>query len=281
MKAPLACAGKIIPGQFLGVTAPLADARFAVLLLPFEKTTSHRKGTRLGPSRLIEGSLGLELFDEELGLQTYKAGIHTLSLPPSGRGAAGYFPMVRAEVSRLIGKGKTVFSVGGEHSLSQATIPPHIERWPGLSVLHFDAHADLRPTYEGSPHNHACALYPAFALSRCPGRHPPWLKKRPTSWERASRPFSCTSTATSALTEGARSPTNTVLSLHRPRRVRLSVMPGGHRSPAVSSDDRPRPSAPVVRAKKVVGRRHHGASPPPDDVSSELAASKLMYRLMG
>jgi agmatinase len=50
--------------------------------------------------------------------------------------------------------------IGGEHSVTQGLIPPFQKKYKGLSILHFDAHADLRPEYEGSPHNHASALYP-------------------------------------------------------------------------------------------------------------------------
>ena len=52
------------------------------------------------------------------------------------------------------------FFLGGEHRITQALLPPFLKKYPDLSVLHFDAHADLRKTYEGSAHNHACALYP-------------------------------------------------------------------------------------------------------------------------
>lgn len=258
-----------------------------MLLLPFEKTTSHRKGTRLGPSRLIEGSLGLELFDEELQRQTYKAGIHTLSLPPSGRNAAGYFPKVRAEVSRLLGKGKTVFSVGGEHSLSQATIPPHLERWPDLSILHFDAHADLRPTHEGSPFNHACALYPA-------SRQAPVVQVGIRSVAEEEAHLVGAGKVTTflmhehrdirALTKKVlRSLTNTVY---------LSIDLDGFDPSVVPGVGTPQPGGflwhdtldllrSVVSSRKVVGVDIMELAPFSDDVSSELAASKLMYRLMG
>ncbi|XRK14833.1 agmatinase [Elusimicrobium posterum] len=55
----------------------------------------------------------------------------------------------------------TPFYIGGEHSVSQALIDPYINKYKNLSVLHFDAHADLREEYYDDPHSHACALYPA------------------------------------------------------------------------------------------------------------------------
>jgi agmatinase len=284
---PLVCAGEPVPGQFLGVTAPLKDARFAVLLLPFEKTTSHRKGTGKGPAALLAGSMGLELYDEELRAQTYRAGIHTLTLPPGRQDAAAYFPLVRREVSRLLDMGKTVFSVGGEHSLSQATIPPHLERWPGLSVLHFDAHADLRPSYEGSAHNHACALYPASR--RCPVVQ---VGIRSVAEEEAHL-------------VGAGKVTTFLMHEHRdvpsliPKVLKaltgdvyLSLDLDGFDPSVAPGVGTPQPGGflwhealdllrTVVQGRRVVGADIMELCPSPNDVSSELAASKLMYRLMG
>ncbi|MGH7319551.1 MAG: hypothetical protein ACRELA_07990 [Candidatus Rokuibacteriota bacterium] len=77
----LRSAGEIVRGQFLGIDAPADKASFAVLLLPFERTTSYKKGTGRGPEALLDGSLGVELWDEEIARQTYKSGIHTVALP--------------------------------------------------------------------------------------------------------------------------------------------------------------------------------------------------------
>ncbi len=160
-------AGDVLPGKFLGVDVPLEKARFVVLPIPYERTTSYKKGTVLGPEKFIEGSQGLELWDEELQVQTYKRGIHTLPAVVCDEDAETLFPKLENEVLRLARmKRKTLFSIGGEHSLSQVTIAAFAKVYPGLNVLHFDAHADLRPTYEGTPHNHACALYPASRMCR-------------------------------------------------------------------------------------------------------------------
>ncbi|MBI4678861.1 MAG: agmatinase [Elusimicrobia bacterium] len=268
--------------------APLRDARFTVLLLPFERTTCHRKGTRKGPPRFIEGSLGLERWDEELRQQTYKAGIHTLELPPRGQAARRYFPRVEAEVSRILSLGgKTLFSIGGEHSLSQAIIPPFLKRWPGLSILHFDAHADLRPAYEGTPFSHACALYP---VSRnCPVVQ---VGIRSVAEEEARL-------------VGQGEVTTFLMHEHRDIRklaakalraltdtVYLSIDLDGFDPSVVPGVGTPQPGGfswhealdllrTVVRAKKVVGVDVMELCPLEDDVSSEVAASKLVYRLMG
>jgi arginase family enzyme len=61
-------------------------------------------------------------------------------------------------VKKLLADGKFVGVLGGEHTISQAPIKAHLEKYPGLSVIHFDAHADLRESYEGSKYSHACIM---------------------------------------------------------------------------------------------------------------------------
>jgi agmatinase len=163
-----------IPGsgvpEFLGMrgeNSALERARFLVLPVPYEQTTTYMKGTFHGPRALLEASPQLELYDEELDQETWRAGIHTLPLFPSDEPAALFFPKLTARVAELAAlTGKTLFVVGGEHSLTQATVPAYAAVYPRLSVLHFDAHADLRAEHEGTPYSHACALYPASMLCR-------------------------------------------------------------------------------------------------------------------
>jgi len=156
--------------DFLGIRgdkSSIERARFIVLPVPYEKTTSYKKGTFYGPRALLEASGQVELYDEELGRETWKEGICTLPFFTSEEPAERFFPRLTARAGELADlKGKTLFVVGGEHSLTQATVPAYAKRYPRLSVLHFDAHADLRSEFEGTPHNHACALYPASRL--CP-----------------------------------------------------------------------------------------------------------------
>jgi agmatinase len=142
--------------------ASLEAARFVVLPVPYETTTSYRKGTKNGPAALMEASAQVELYDEELRRETWKMGVHTLPPMASDEPAEVFFPRLEAKVAEIAKlEDKTLFTIGGEHSLTQALIPPFAKVHKGLSVLHFDAHADLRAEYHGTPHSHACALYPA------------------------------------------------------------------------------------------------------------------------
>ncbi len=147
--------------------ASLRDAAFAVLPVPYERTVSYGKGTRLGPAAIIEASPQVELWDEETKAETWKKGIFTAEAADCSLPEARFFPALERTVDGLLGAtGAVPFFLGGEHSITQALLPPFIRRHKRLSVLHFDAHADLRVEYRGSRHSHACAVYPASRTNR-------------------------------------------------------------------------------------------------------------------
>ena len=149
------------PIQFLGAEPEPGDqarARYAILPLPYGKTVSYQRGTERGPAALLTASQNLETYDEDLGFEPCRAGIWTapaLALEALAPGAVQ--ERVRARAEALLEAGKFLIGVGGEHSLTPPLVAAHRERYPDLSVLSVDAHADLRETYEGSAHNHACA----------------------------------------------------------------------------------------------------------------------------
>jgi len=135
----------------------IKSASFVIVPIPYEKTTSYGKGTKYGPKAILSASTQLELWDEELKEETYKKGIFTTKPLKFSN-----FSELEKNVEKLLTqiKGIPVF-LGGEHSITQALIPPFKKIYKDLSVLHFDAHADLRLEYENSKISHACALYPA------------------------------------------------------------------------------------------------------------------------
>lgn len=152
---------------FLGEKFNTEKARFLVLPIPYERTTSFRKGTRHGPKAFLEASDQLELYDEELDQETWLEGIHTFPMMISSQSAEKFFPKLTSYVEKIARmQEKTLFVIGGEHSLTQAIVPAYLKHYPNLSVLHFDAHADLRSEYEGTPYSHACALYPASRVCK-------------------------------------------------------------------------------------------------------------------
>jgi len=140
----------------------LAAARFLILPVPYEKTTSYGKGTGKGPAAILNSSWQVEFWDEEAKREIWKEGIVTLAPFDCKQGERSFFKNLEKEVAGLLAafKGIPIF-LGGEHSITQGLLPPFQKKYRDLSILHFDAHADLRPEYEGSPHSHASALYPA------------------------------------------------------------------------------------------------------------------------
>jgi len=150
-----------LPQNFLGIPEeenPRAGSRVLVLPVPYERTVSYGVGTRNGPAAIVEASRFVELYDDELDVEPYRAGVHTL--PPWHPELPEPDAMVEELESLsagLISAGQFLFTLGGEHSISPPVIRAHAARYPGLSILHFDAHGDLRDEYEGSRNSHACA----------------------------------------------------------------------------------------------------------------------------
>jgi agmatinase len=144
------------------------SARVVLVPVPFEATTSYGGGTSRGPAAILEASRQVDLFDIETG-KPYAAGICMLPEPAfpqsSTRAPAAVNPIssqvnawVRDTCTRWLSRGKIVGTIGGDHSISFGAIAAHAERFPGLGVLHFDAHADLRHEYEGFDHSHASIM---------------------------------------------------------------------------------------------------------------------------
>lgn len=150
-----------LPQNFLGIPEDenRADtARVRVLPVPYERTVSYGVGTRNGPSAIIEASSFVELYDDELDAEPYRAGVHTLApWLPENPEPDRMVEELEALADGLVADGRFLFMFGGEHSISPPVIRAHARRYPGLSILHFDAHGDLRDEYEGSRNSHACA----------------------------------------------------------------------------------------------------------------------------
>src|SRR5437868_13562119 len=100
----------------------------------------------------------MELYDEETDAEVYKLGIHTLtgseSIDPPEQMMNSLYDRAR----ELVSTDKFITMIGGEHSVSAPVIRAHAEKYSNLSVLQIDAHADLRDTYDGTPHSHASIM---------------------------------------------------------------------------------------------------------------------------
>ena len=149
------------PG-FLGLSPAHSDygsARAVVLPVPFEATTSYVQGTRRGPQAIIDASHQVELYDEELGRETYRVGIATLdALDVEGVPFVQAAERIAAAGRQALADGKLLVSLGGEHAITPPLVDACAEVCGPLTVLQLDAHADLRDTYDGTPHSHACVM---------------------------------------------------------------------------------------------------------------------------
>ncbi len=163
------------------------DSKVVVVPVPFEATTSYGGGTSLGPAAVLEASKQVDLFDHETG-RPYAAGIAMLEIPKKvlrwnrearalaapviERGGA-FDRKTKSAVARvnaigeavnewvykqtlsLLIQGKMAVILGGDHSVPFGAIRAYADRYPGLGILHLDAHADLRDAYEGFTWSHA------------------------------------------------------------------------------------------------------------------------------
>ena len=141
------------------------DANFKienkVVVIPFglEKTVSYGGGTKNGPKEIIKASHQVELYDEELNKEPYKKiGIKTLKSFPIKKSINSALDQLSKINEKLISKNKFPLVLGGEHSITPGSIKPFVKKYKEIIILHFDAHADLRESYEGKKFSHASAI---------------------------------------------------------------------------------------------------------------------------
>ena len=145
---------------FLGIDNKV-DFKEKVIIVPFglEKTVSYGSGTKNGPKEIIKASHQVELFDEELNKEPYKEfGIKTLKpflIKKEIKSALNQLAKINEKIL-LNNKFPLVF--GGEHSLTAGSIKPFVKKYDEIVLLHFDAHADLRESYNGQRYSHASAI---------------------------------------------------------------------------------------------------------------------------
>jgi agmatinase len=143
-------------------------AKAVILPIPLESTTSYVPGTRNGPREILVASSHMELWDEETNTDIHGVGIYTLpemELPFDDM--ADLMTEIRRVTAAIIERDKFPVILGGEHSITAPVVAAVAARHPALSVLQIDAHADLRDSYMGTRHNHACAMRRVLEYARC------------------------------------------------------------------------------------------------------------------
>lgn len=146
-----------IPDQY----AKLETAKTVLIPVPYDGTSTWQKGADKGPMAFLNASENMELYDIETDTEVYKKGIYLTDAIIENTSPEAMVEAVHQTTKKYINKNKFVTVFGGEHSISIGTIRAFNECFNNLTVLHIDAHADLRKEYEGSACNHACAVYEA------------------------------------------------------------------------------------------------------------------------
>ncbi|HTK82226.1 MAG TPA: agmatinase [Bacteroidota bacterium] len=152
-----------INSNYLGIEdaqSTLKKSKVVILPIPYERTVSYGGGTDKGPKAILNASHYVEFYDEETRRQVHRElGIATVEPMKFGKKSDEQaLEQIYETVRELLEAKKFVLSLGGEHTISQATIAAHAERYPDLSVLQIDAHSDLRMEYQESKFSHACVM---------------------------------------------------------------------------------------------------------------------------
>jgi agmatinase len=134
-----------------------ATARVTIIPAPLEYTVCYMKGTQYGPQAILDASTQMDLYDEELDWSPIEVGVYTReALNYSGMDHATALKVSGNAVGEILHSGQLPLTLGGEHSLSAPLIRATREFYPDLTVIHIDAHGDLRNEYLGDPLSHAC-----------------------------------------------------------------------------------------------------------------------------
>lgn len=253
-------------------------ARFVVVPVPHEATTSFGKGTKRGPDAILRASQHIENFDEELGSEIYRrAPIHTLK-PLSVR-------RLEARVAGLLRDDKIPVILGGEHSLTHQVLPALKQYHKNISVLQLDAHADLRDNYQNRKESYACVM--RRILEICPAVQVGQRSISEEEWKFAKKTGQLKkihwANKLRALPEIIRQLSSNVYITVDVDVFDPSIVP------AVGT---PEPGGlgwyevleilkQVCKSKNVVGFDVVELSPRKDDLVSDFTVAKLVYKLMG
>jgi agmatinase len=146
-----------IPDQY----ANLTSAKVVLIPVPYDGTSTWGKGADKGCDAFLEASENMELYDIETASEVYRQGVYLADPISELSSPDAMVEAVHLQTKEYIKRNKFVTLFGGEHSISIGAIRAFNESFNRLTVLHIDAHADLRAEYDGTKYNHACAVHEA------------------------------------------------------------------------------------------------------------------------
>lgn len=158
------------------------NAGFYLQSIPYDGTSTWGKGADRGFTAFMEALDNMEIYDIETDSEAVYSGVHILEPIGGQNSPEALFKKVYRNTSDLLNSGKVLTFFGGEHSISIGVIKAFYEKYPDISIVQLDAHADLRPLYMGSAFNHACALHDA-------SRHADLLQVGIRSMDRSEKEF--------------------------------------------------------------------------------------------
>jgi agmatinase len=138
----------------------LDSSKIVIVSAPYEHTVSYGGGTQNGPKGIIDASAFVEFYDDEFDKELcFEKGIATLEPIDFWKKVdAEALDLIYKQVKDMLNYNKFVVTLGGEHTISSAPIKAHFEKYPNMSILQFDAHSDLRESYEDSIFSHASVM---------------------------------------------------------------------------------------------------------------------------
>jgi agmatinase len=155
-------------GNFLGLCASYSSpgkSRFSVVPVPYDATSSYVSGSRLGPAAIVEASANIEIYDHDLHLEPARQGVYTApEVEPVADDPEATLARIEQAVRAAVAAGSVPVVLGGEHTVSLGAVRAFAPR-EDFFVVSFDAHADLRDSYQGTPLSHACFLRRALEVA--------------------------------------------------------------------------------------------------------------------
>ncbi len=147
---------------------PVKEAEAVILPIPYEATTTYGAGARGGPEAILAASRQVELWDEDYDWDPSAAIRLATAAPiaPEVSGPGAMVEKIKRIVQPWISQGKLICALGGEHTITVALLQAMQTRYPDLTVVSLDAHADMRESYDGSKLSHACVMRRAYELGR-------------------------------------------------------------------------------------------------------------------
>ena len=145
--------------NFIGADSSYEEAKAVIFGAPYDSTTSFRPGGRFGPAAMRSDSFGIETYSPYQDRDLDEVRVHDAGDIELPFGAPEpVLDMIEAKAAAIFDDGKVPVLLGGEHLVTLGSVRAAAKRFPGLHIIHFDAHADLREEYLGNPLSHACVL---------------------------------------------------------------------------------------------------------------------------